>query len=99
MAIEAAVHVPRVHAISSDIDRRTSRAAIANMKLARSCGLADGAVVDARDWDATALTALPAASVDRIVSDLPFGHRCRWDVETELPLFLSEVTESARAHT
>jgi len=96
VAIEAAVHVPRVRAVSSDNDRRTSSAAIANMKLARASGLAPGAALDARDWDATELRALEASSVDRIVADLPFGHRCRWDVETELPLFLREARRVLR---
>ena len=96
LAIEAAVHVPRVQAISSDTDHRTSSAAIANMKLAREHGLADGSTVVAYDWDATDLGALQEDSVDRIVADLPFGHRCRWDVEAELPLFLAEATRVLR---
>ena len=96
LAIEAAVHVPRVHAISSDTDHRTSSAAIANMKLARDYGLADGSMLEAHDWDATDLTTLDSGSVDRIVTDLPFGHRCRWDVQAELPLFLAEATRVLR---
>ena len=53
--------------------------------------LAPGSSLVARDWDATDLSSLADASVDRIVSDLPFGHKCRWDPGVQLPLFLDEA--------
>lgn len=91
IAIEAAVHLPDVRAITADVHRPTASRAIRNVKLARASGLAPGSEALARDWDATNLTAVEAASVDRVVADLPFGHRCRWDVEQQLPAFLSEL--------
>jgi 16S rRNA G966 N2-methylase RsmD len=90
IAVEAAVHLAGVAATSSDNHRATSRAAIRNVKLARP-QLAPGSEVVVRDWDATNLSSLPSASVDLVVADLPFGHRCRWDVRRELPLFLNEL--------
>jgi len=72
-------------------------AAIRNLKLARSSGLATGAELRAHDWDATDLSSrLGAGSVDSVVADLPFGHRCRWDVELELPRFLGELSRVLR---
>ena len=91
IAIEAAIHLPNVQAITADIHRPTASFAIRNIELARGSGLAAGSEVVARDWDATNLSAVESASIDRVVADLPFGHRCRWDVETQLPAFLSEL--------
>jgi 16S rRNA G966 N2-methylase RsmD len=96
IAIEAAAHLARVNATTSDNHRATSCAAVRNVQLARSSGLADGSSVRAMDWDATDLTSLPEASIDRVVADLPFGHRCRWDVATELPAFLDELARVLR---
>ena len=83
IAIEAAVHVPRVTAFTSDNDRRTTSAAIRNIRQARASGLAAGSSIQARDWDATRLVEVATSSIDLVVADLPFGHRCRWDVEEE----------------
>ena len=97
VAIEAAVHLSNVTAITADNHRPTASAAIRNLKLARKCGLATGAELRAQDWDATDLRSrLNASSVDCVVADLPFGHRCRWDVALELPLFLDELSHVLR---
>ena len=97
VAIEAAVHLCNVTAITTDNHWPTASAAIRNLKLARKSGLASGAELRAHDWDATDLRSrLNASSIDCVVADLPFGHRCRWNVELELPLFLEELSHVLR---
>lgn len=96
IAIEAAMRLPHVCAITADNHRPTSSAAIQNARLARSLGLADGAELRVHDWDATHLSALEPGSIDRVVTDMPFGHRCRWDVAKELPAFLTELARVLR---
>lgn len=96
VALEAAAQYERVRALSTDRDRAAASAAIRNFKLARPA-LAPGSSVEARDADARDLRALlEDGCVDRIVTDMPFGHRCRWDAEAELPQLVAEMARLLR---
>ncbi|CAE8621400.1 unnamed protein product [Polarella glacialis] len=95
IAIEAAVHFEGVRAITSDNHQLVTCSAIKNCVLARP-HLAVGSTVSAKDWDARNLVKVEDASVDRVVTDLPFGNKCRWDVAVGLPAALSEVARVLR---
>eukprot|EP00930_Biecheleria_cincta_P047824 TRINITY_DN33222_c0_g1_i1.p1 TRINITY_DN33222_c0_g1~~TRINITY_DN33222_c0_g1_i1.p1 ORF type:complete len:560 (-),score=83.42 TRINITY_DN33222_c0_g1_i1:332-2011(-) len=95
IAIEAAVHFERVHAISSDNNKLVSSAAIQNCILARP-HLAAGSTLRAEDWDARNLKHVADASIDRMVTDMPFGNKCRWDVAVGLPAALGEIARVLR---
>merc|ERR1740129_1288244 len=98
IAIEAALQFERVTSVTSDKHRPTLRAAISNVVRARP-HLAAGSMLSAEDWDARNLSAVANGSIDRYVADLPFGHRCRWDVAAELPSVLTEVRRVLRPNS
>jgi len=90
IAIEAAVHFEGVCALSVDNNSIATSAAIKNCVLARP-HLAVGSTVKAVDGDARSLLRVEDASVDRIITDMPFGNRCRWNVAEDLPKVLGEM--------
>ena len=95
IAIEAAVRFERLAAISSDLSADATTAAAKNAAAAERF-LASGASVRVAQEDVRRLS-LADASVDAVVSDVPFGNRNRlvW-VNGLLPAMLSSVARVLR---
>lgn len=94
-AIEAAVHFEGVCAITSDKNPVVTSAAIKNCILARP-HFAEGSSVKAEDWDACNLAKIEDGSIDKVITDMPFGNKCRWDIAASLPAMLGEVARVLR---
>eukprot|EP00933_Yihiella_yeosuensis_P060767 TRINITY_DN63550_c0_g1_i1.p1 TRINITY_DN63550_c0_g1~~TRINITY_DN63550_c0_g1_i1.p1 ORF type:complete len:334 (+),score=44.44 TRINITY_DN63550_c0_g1_i1:80-1003(+) len=76
IAIDAACRFERLTCITADKDISAYHTAASHCATARKTGrLAQGSSVKSRNWDARRLK-LPDASVDAIVSDLPFLNKC-----------------------
>eukprot|EP00440_Ansanella_granifera_P042159 gb/GFBE01045702.1/.p1 GENE.gb/GFBE01045702.1/~~gb/GFBE01045702.1/.p1 ORF type:complete len:348 (+),score=54.13 gb/GFBE01045702.1/:1-1044(+) len=95
IAIEAAAQFEGVRAVTSDNHKLVTSAAIKNCVLARP-HLASGSSLKAEDWDACNLSQVEGASIDRVITDMPFGNKCRWDVAAALPVMLGEVARVLR---
>lgn len=90
IAIEAATQYEGVCAVTSDNNSIATSAAIKNCVLARP-HLRAGSKVRAEDWDARNLAHVSDASIDCIVTDMPFGNRCKFDAAEDLPKMLAEM--------
>ncbi|CAE7279291.1 Thumpd3 [Symbiodinium sp. CCMP2592] len=95
IAIEAAVRIPHVRALTSDISWDATQAAKLNVAAAAP-HLASGSTLVVSQEDARSLPN-EAASIDFVVTDVPFGNRNRlvW-VNGLLPAFLAEMSRVLR---
>lgn len=95
IAIESAVRWPHVKALSSDLSGDATRAALANTERAAQ-RLATGATVCVEQADVKAL-GLDEASIDAVVTDVPFGNRNRSaNVTGLLPVLLAGLARWLR---